>query len=49
MKTFLLLFGLFWVGFYFAELIGAIAKRPIPVFANIVLGFAFPAIAYYFL
>lgn len=48
MKTFLLLFGLFWIGFYVVELIAAIGKTRFPMTANFVLGTAFVCVGAYF-
>lgn len=48
MKTALLLFGLFWIGFYAAELIGAISKKDAPLGANLLLAVSFACVGYYF-
>lgn len=48
MKTFLLLFGVFWIGFFVIELIAAIGKRPMPLLANMLLGTAFVCVGAYF-
>jgi hypothetical protein len=48
MKVAALLIGLFILGFFTAELIGAIAKGRVPLGANLLLGIGFVLTGYYF-